>query len=434
MPNDNDTVNAWLDRLSQHYTRDIQLGLERLKPCLVQLGCAKYPCPVVTIAGTNGKGTTLAMLEQIYRNSGYRVGSLTSPHLLRFNERIRVDGSPISDQQLCERFNFVDSFCQQNKITLTLFEFVTLAGCYHFAQQKLDVLLLEVGLGGEYDAINAVDPDTAVITTIALDHQHLLGNTIEAIAKAKAGIMRAGKPVIIGDLNAQSHLLAHAGRQGAKPVCADRDFRIASISESSETWTWHCASRTLTDLPTPRIPLQNAATALAVVEANQVQLPVSETELRHALTTVCVPGRLQIISREPTVILDVAHNPESVSYLAQSLASRRANQSNKGRVFAVFSMLQDKQLSQCVQAIASLIDTWFVAPLEQARAATLTQLQAALDKATVRQANYYSHIDEAYQNAVNHSSKYDTILAFGSFYTVCSVMQQNGVTELYSTA
>jgi dihydrofolate synthase / folylpolyglutamate synthase len=405
---------AWLAWLEARNPTQINLGLDRVAAVWARLGLA-FSIPVITVAGTNGKGSTCAFLDAMLRAGGYRVGLYTSPHLLRYNERVRVDGAEAADDALCTAFAAVEAV--RFDTPLSYFEQGTLAALWLFAQAKLDVLVLEVGLGGRLDAVNILAADCAVITPVDLDHQAWLGNDREAIGYEKAGITRAGRPLVCSDPAPPASVLATS----AAPLwLLGREITIAR--EDDGAWACRVPGAVFSALPRPALlgahQYRNAAAALAALWLLRARLPLPVAVLRSGIATAQVAGRFQVIGHAPLRILDVAHNPHA----ARTLAGQLADLPPTGARIAVCAMLGDKDVAGVVAALCGVFDRWYIAPLEGARAAPVTDLAAILAAAgcTVK---VHSSVTEAWHAACCDANAADTIAAFGSFYTVAAVVQ-----------
>lgn len=418
------TLADWLACLEQRHPLSIDMGLARVGEVASRLQLNPAPCPVITVGGTNGKGSTVATLVSIYRATGLRVGCYTSPHLLHFNERIAINGEPVGDAELIAAFAQVEA--ARGEISLTYFEFTTLAALLLFRQAGLDVMVLEVGLGGRLDAVNVLDADIAVVTSIGIDHIEYLGDSREQIAAEKAGIFRAGKPVVCGDAEPPASLLAQARTLGCRLYCRGRDF---DFHATAYDWDWQCAAEpgrraaahelpaVLRALPRPTLALDNVATALMVVRL--APLPVSESALRQGLTQARLAGRMQRLAQAPEIILDVAHNPHGAAFLMRQLPPARVGQ----RSFAVFAMLADKDMAGVVDACRGHIDAWHVASLPVPRGAAATQLLPLLRARGCAVAGVHDSVAAALQAARQQAAATDRILVFGSFYTVAAAQQ-----------
>lgn len=399
----------WLSYLEQIHPVNIDMGLERVGAVARRMGLTRLPFKVITVAGTNGKGSSCAMAASILMADGYKVGVYSSPHLLRFTERVRIDGAELSDSEHCAAFAEVEA--ARGEIALTFFEFATLAGLWLFCRAAPDVLLLEVGLGGRLDATNVVESDVAMITSIALDHCDWLGDTREAVAVEKAGVYRAGKPAISGEPNPPTTIASEAARIGASLRQVGRDFHG---DEHDTGWDYHGLNHWL-GLPKPALPLMNAVTVLAALES--LGLPLAESAIREGLASARLAGRMQRLQSEPLVIVDVAHNPHSAAYLASQL--RQIPGTGKRR--AVVGMLKDKDMAGSLAELDGLIDQWFLASLTGPRAATAEQLAAALGEGQGPAATF-DGVSVAYRASLAASSPDDMVIVFGSFYTVADVL------------
>jgi len=407
LPQATSPLATWLHYLEHLHSQAIELGLDRIQRVAAQLDLLK-PAPFVfTVAGTNGKGTTCRTLETLLIAAGYRVGVYSSPHLVRYTERVRIQGEEISEAHHSASFARIEA--GRGDISLTYFEFGTLSALNLFRQAALDVVILEVGLGGRLDATNIVDADVAVITSIALDHTDWLGPDRESIGREKAGVFRAGKPAVVGEADMPATIAAVAAEKGAQLLQINRDWQW---QRHSEGWTLQDAAGELCDLPLPQVPLPNAATALAALRASG--LNVSEETIRAQLPNAVLAGRFQTVSHAPQVILDVAHNPHAAAYLA----SRLAELPRSGQVYAVAGMLHDKDIAGTLAALAPQVTHWYCAPLEGPRGASAAELLTHLDSGTA-----YANVNAAWQAARAQASAEDVILVCGSFHTVAQVME-----------
>ncbi len=397
---------AWLYYLERLHAKTIDLGLERVGQAAANLQLLRPAPRVITVAGTNGKGTTCRLLESVLLAEGLKVGVYSSPHLLRYTERVRIQGGELAPERHSEAMAAIES--GRGAISLSYFEFGTLAAFWLFKQAALDVVILEVGLGGRLDATNIVDADVSVITSIALDHTELLGPDRDSIGREKAGILRAGKPAVVGEPDRPASIDRYAEQLGAQLYCRDRDW---SFIQNGDTWCWRDAGLSLEDLPLPSIPLANAATALAALR--QWPLPVSERAIRQGLAEAALPGRFQIIGQRPLRILDVAHNPHAAGYLAKRLGALAIG----GKVRAVVGMLADKDIAGTLDCLRALVDEWYCASLDGPRAATAAQLAAHLDGA-----RQFADVGLAWRQALADAALEDCVLVFGSFHTVAPVM------------
>jgi dihydrofolate synthase/folylpolyglutamate synthase len=409
------SLSDWLDYLERLHPKTIELGLERVNQVKARLQL-NPSIPIITVGGTNGKGSTCAMLEAILSAAGYRTGLYTSPHLLRYNERVRIAGEEASDPVLCEAFAAVEAV--RGEISLSYFEFGTLAAMWLFQQQKVDVAILEVGLGGRLDAVNAFDADCAIVTSVDLDHMDYLGDNRESIGWEKAGIFRSGKPAVCADASPPRRLLDHAAQIGANLKLIGKDFE--AHSELSQ-WQFVSHEGWRLALPFPALrgsyQLDNASACLAALEALRERLPVTPDDIRRGLLEATVPGRFQVLPGRPAVILDVAHNPHA----ARALAANLREMGQGGRTIAVFAMLADKDIDGVIAALSDVIDLWLVSGIDHPRGMSARALAAHVAGAAHE---VFPDIAAAFRHACQIAGESDRIAAFGSFHTVAEVMQQ----------
>jgi len=406
LPQATSPLAAWLSYLENLHSKAIDMGLERVSQVAARLDVLK-PAPFVfTVAGTNGKGTTCRTLESMLMAAGYKVGVYSSPHLVRYTERVRVQNAELAESAHTAAFAEIEA--ARGDISLTYFEYGTLSALWLFKQAQLDVVILEVGLGGRLDATNIVDPDVAVVTSIALDHTDWLGPDRESIGREKAGIFRAGKPAIVGEPDMPHTIADVAQEKGALLQRRDVDWRY-SVTESG--WRFEDAKGALENLPLPQVPQPNAATALAALRASG--LTVNEQAIRDGIQQAILAGRFQIVSESPRLILDVAHNPHAAAYLAGRLKSLPKT----GRVLAVIGMLHDKDIGGTLACMESVVDSWYCAPLEGPRGATAEQLMQHLG-----QGQTFASVELAWRAAKADARPEDTVLVCGSFHTVAHVM------------
>jgi dihydrofolate synthase/folylpolyglutamate synthase len=423
------TLDAWVAHLETAHPVGIDMGLTRIGRVRDALGLS-FACPVITVGGTNGKGSTCAILETILLRAGYRVGCHTSPHLLSFNERARINGADATDAELLEHFEAVEKARTSlaEPVSLTYFEFTTLAIMRLFASRGLDAVILEVGLGGRLDAVNIVDTDCAIVTSIDIDHTDYLGDTREKIGFEKAGIFRAGKPAVCGDPSPPQSLIDHANAIGADLWLVGRDFRYeAQGGNERQQWSYVGRSQRRPALAYPALrganQLINTAAALAALEALRDRIPVSAQDIRLGLANVELPGRFQVVPGKPQIIFDVAHNPHAAAVLAQNLG----NMGFFPYTYAVFGAMRDKDIVGIVRHLKGEVDHWNVTSLPTPRGATAEKLVDALREAGVNDSpdssvTPFATPADAFQDALRRASENDRILIFGSFYTVASVM------------
>jgi len=413
------TLDGWLEHCERLHSVGIDMTLDRVARVRDRLGL-KFGVPVISVAGTNGKGSTCAMMESIARAAGYRVGLFSKPHLVHFEERCRVNGEMVSADALLPHFEAVEQ--ARGEVTLTYFEFTLLAIARLLAAEPLDLVILEVGLGGRLDAVNAFDADVAVLTSIDLDHQAFLGDTREAIGREKAGILRAGRPAIVSDPAPPVTVLEEAERLGADLWLAGRDF---NHSGDRQQWNWAGRGRRYSGLAYPALrganQLLNASGAIAALEALRSRLPLSAQSVRTGLAMVDLPGRFQIVPGQPSLVLDVAHNPHSVATLALNLDQMGFFP----RTRAVFGVMHDKDLASIVSSMKAVIDEWHVCDLPLARAARADDIAAEVRAVLGPGAIVKVHSDPrtALQAALLDADPTDRIVVFGSFLTVGGVLK-----------
>jgi dihydrofolate synthase/folylpolyglutamate synthase len=417
------TLAGWLAYVETQHPRAIAMGLDRVRDVASRMAIS-IACPVVTVGGTNGKGSTCAMLDAILVRAGHRTGVYTSPHLLRYNERVRIAGEPRADSELVEAFNAVED--ARAGTPLTYFEYGTLGALWLFSRASLDGLILEVGLGGRLDAVNAIDADTAVVTSVDIDHVEYLGPTREDIGREKAGIFRAGRPAICGDRDPPDTLVAHASAIGATLMLIGRDFDCAA--DSPMQWRYRGPGGNRYGLPMPalrgRYQLANAASALAAIDTLRDRLPVSASDVRDGLVGVELRGRFQVLPGRPVTVLDVAHNPQA----ARALAATLGDMGFHPRTHAVLGMFSDKDIVAVARTLAPRIDRWHVGPLPGPRGASAARVRDALVEAGVDAdaVSMHDDIEHAYAAARSDADEADRIVVFGSFLTVAAALAAAG--------
>lgn len=404
------TLDGWLAYLEQLHSSAIDMGLARVSAVAERLQLAK-PAPVVLlVAGTNGKGTTCAALEQLLQAAGKRTAVYASPHLLRYHERLRIDGRELDDNTHCAAFATVEA--ARADTSLTYFEFGTLAALQLIKEAAVDVAIIEVGLGGRLDATNIVDPDLSIITTVDLDHQAFLGNDRDSIGFEKAGILRSGRPAVIGEIDPPATLLALAAELNVDGRWVGRDF---AVETGTEHWTFVSGDVRLTQLPRPSIPLVNAAVAIQALLLLDLLPPLAV--VRQVLAELRLAGRLQPLGEAPLKLVDVAHNPHAARYLATELQRLAAGR----RLLAVVGMMADKDLAGVFEPLLPLVSDWWLVAPALPRAATTTQLRAALPaQLEVHQA---PSVAAGWQQALCSATAADVVIGFGSFYTVAEILQ-----------
>ena len=403
------SLAGWLEYIERQHPQAIALGLDRVVEVLANLK-AEISCPILTVGGTNGKGSTCAMLEAILSAAGYRTGLYTSPHLLRYNERVRVAGRDADDEALCEAFAAVEG--ARGPVPLTYFEFGTLAAFWLFTREKLEALVLEVGLGGRLDAVNVLDADCAVLTSVAIDHVEFLGGTREAIGREKAGIFRPGRPAVVADPDPPASVL----ESDARLLLLGRDFGYRS---QGTQWAYWGPTGKRSGLAFPALrgamQLRNASAALAALDTLRDRLPIAMQDVRRGLGEVTLPGRFQVLPGRPQVVLDVAHNPEAAALLAANLGESGFAPETIG----VFGMLRDKDIAGVVRAISPRITRWHLASLPGPRGAEAKQLAGVLRELKI-EAPIAEHetVAAALAAARKEAAENDKIVVFGSFVTV----------------
>ena len=413
------SLDQWLSHLETAHPVGIDMGLARITRVKESLGL-KFACPVITVGGTNGKGSTCAFLESILLAAGYKVACHTSPHLLRFNERARMNGADVSDADLLKAFERVEQArCRlSDPPTLTYFEFTTLAIMDIFANASVDAVILEVGMGGRLDAVNIVDADCAIVTSIDLDHMAYLGNTREAIAFEKAGIFRTKAIAICADPMPPTSLINHANAIGADLWLMGKDY---SFTGDQQQWGWTGRGKRFSGLGYPALrganQLLNASAVIAALIALHDRLPVSAQDIRNGLAQVELPGRFQVLPGRPTVVLDVAHNPHAAATLAESIEAMAYHH----YTYAVFGAMADKDIDGVLKPLLNTVDYWYCTDLPTPRAASASDLAKRL-RAFNKEALVFMDPGAAYQAALDKAGEGDRILVFGSFYTVSGVM------------
>lgn len=422
VPNASSTLPQWLSYLEQLHQQEIDLGLERIKQVASQLDI-DWDSVKIVVGGTNGKGSTCAMLEAIYLAAGYQVGLYTSPHLIRFNERIRINGQQASDEQIVEQLALIEA--QRGDISLTYFEYTTLAAILLFKAHGIQVAIFEVGLGGRLDAVNIIDADCSIVTSIAVDHSDYLGDDREQIAWEKAHIYCSGRPAICADPQPPQRLIDYANEISADLQLFGRDFNYQG---DKVQWTFIGANQRRNALAYPSLrganQLINAAAALAAIEALRLKAPVPNQSIRQGLLQVDLPGRFQILPGQPTTVLDVAHNPHAAAVLQHNLHAM----SYFPYTTAVFAMLNDKDVDEVIKSLSKSIDYWYCATLEGARGlsgqALADRISTLLppDSDGLPQVAVFDTPREAYEAAKQRSEPEDRIVVFGSFLTIADVL------------
>lgn len=418
------SLNQWLTHLeSAHSNGLIDMGLTRVAQVKDNMNL-QPACPVIVVGGTNGKGSTCAYLSTIYSQAGYKVGTLTSPHLRQFNERICINTQPVTDDAIIQSFERIEQ--ARGDISLTYFEFNTLAAVDIFMRENVDIMVLEVGLGGRLDAVNIFDADCAIVTSVDLDHQAFLGDTIEQVGFEKAGIFRANRPAICGENPPPQRLVQHANEIGANLLLMKQDFQFRQLEQQ---WSFQFTPRSgslkphnRNALPLPALrgsyQLNNAACALAAIECLHSRLPIDVGAIKRGLLLVENVGRFQVLAGRPITVLDVGHNPHAAKALRQSLIALPFAQHR----IAVFSMLADKDIDSVLRCLKDQFDEWFIAPLDVPRGMTIEQLEHKLAQHQITRTRSFKNVAQACQTALSVATENDRIVAFGSFHTVAEAM------------
>jgi dihydrofolate synthase/folylpolyglutamate synthase len=420
-----DSLKAWLDWQESLHPLAIDLGLERVARVYHALNPNGLKPPTITVAGTNGKGSCIAYLEAIYRAQGYRVGAYSSPHILKYNERIKINGEPVADELICAAFARIESV--RDGTSLSYFEFGTLTALDIFRHSALDVQLLEVGLGGRLDAVNIVDPNIALISSIGIDHVDWLGATREAIGLEKAGIFRPDIPAIVGDVDPPRSLVQYAYHKNASLYCIGNDF---GFNKHIASWDWFAGDQHISDLPEPGLKgehqYRNASAVILAVQLLAKTLPVSDAAIRLGIKNTQLLGRFQLINDKIPVLLDVGHNPEAVKTLVAYLADCFPGK----RIHAIFSMMKDKDIAAVLEIMNPVVYDWFFAPLGNAplgnpRAATEAMMRDIFAYSPVARVSFgFKDFKEAYQAAKSQAQTDDLLLVFGSFFLVSDCLNE----------
>ena len=411
-------LTDWLGYIESIHPSTIDLTLERIKIVIERLNL-DISFPILTVGGTNGKGSTCSILESIYREAGYKVACYTSPHFLNFNERIKIQTLAVSDEVICEAFSRIES--AREDVTLTYFEYGTIAAMIIFSEAHVDVAILEVGLGGRLDAVNVFDADCAIVTTVDLDHMDYLGHTREAIGFEKAGIYRTEKTSICGDFDPPQSLIKHAELIHADLKIIGKDFGYEAHHDSFD---FLIDSTFVMNLPLPKLQgdfqLANATNALMAVKAMEDKLPLTEISIQKGITLTLLPGRFQEVKKMPSLILDVAHNPQAARSLSHNLKTHVV----PGKTIAVFSILKDKDIFGVINVLNLDIDDWFIAEIQNERAASIETISNTIQKINPSaHIEAFKNIQEAYQFASKEVTRNDRIIVFGSFFTVADIMK-----------
>jgi len=403
-----ETLAEWLSYIESIHFTEIDMGLTRIKQVAELLNIQIKSTQVITVAGTNGKGTTCAFLENALLASNQTVAVYSSPHIEHFNERLRIGKTDIDDNSLIQAFKHIEA--NRGDISLSYYEYTTLAALLIVQQTQPDFLILEVGLGGRLDATNMIDADVAVVTTIDLDHQAFLGDTREKIGFEKAGIMRSNTAAVVGDVNVPQSVVDHANNINANAIYRDKDF---SIKQHASHWSFELKSTSYSDLVLPHIPIDNVATALSVLSL--VNIPLNVEFINQVIEQTKVAGRTEFFKRECDILLDVGHNPQAARYLASKL-----DELSYRRVFAVAGMLGDKDITNALKPLVDKVDHWFFGSLEVNRGATALELASKINLSN-EVVNCFDNVTQAFRMASSMVRSDDLILVYGSFYTVAEI-------------
>lgn len=415
-----ETLTGWLAWQESFHPLTIDLGLDRVARVFRALNPDGFKPLTITVAGTNGKGSCVAYLEAIYRAQGYRVGAYTSPHILRYNERIKINGDPVTDERICEAFARIEAV--RDNTSLSYFEFGTLAALDIFRRAEVDIQLLEVGLGGRLDAVNIIDPDVALIAAIGIDHVEWLGDTREAIGREKAGIFRPATPAIIGDPEPPKSITQTAIDKHAQLYCIGENF---GYSKQAADWDWYFGDRQINRLPEPNLKgehqYRNASSAILAIMKLADILPISESSIRLGLQNVRLSGRFQLIDGKQPVLLDVGHNLQAVRTLVEYL-----NKNFPGkRIHAVFSMMKDKDIAGVLQIMDPIVYDWYFAPLANHRAASELVMRDVFSQSPVARVFFgFTGFADAFSAAKKQSQEGDLLLVFGSFFLVSDCLSE----------
>lgn len=404
----------WQDYLQSLDPSKIDLTLSRIKKVAERLDVLSFNSTVIIISGTNGKGSTVAFLEYYYLKKGLNVGSYISPHILRLNERVRINGHDIGDEQLSDALEQV--YFAKDDLELTYFEFITLAAFYIFKNLSLDILILEVGMGGRLDAVNIVDADLAIITSIGLDHCQFLGHSRSEIAKEKFGIARPNKPLICGEVNLPEDMEQLAHKNTVDFYVLNQNFKYEIFGDK---WIWHNQQTTYT-LPKPQIYSTNAASAIQGIELLKEKFPISEQALKDAMLNAKMPGRFHVVRwQDKRVIFDVAHNVDSIKLLNEQLQMLSFR-----KIRAVFGMLNDKDILGCLNIIKNTISSWSIAPLNTPRSYNLAELKESVTQVKLENVSFYQTISYAFDETLRVAEPDDVLVVFGSFYVVSELYKR----------
>ena len=438
MANNNKTVAQWMDYIQTLHKREIELGLDRVATVYRRLYPQGLACKVISVAGTNGKGSTTELISSIYHQAGYKVGKFTSPHLIDFGERYCINGVNATDDALLNAFDKIEA--ARGDVPITFFEYGALLAIELFSAANVDVAVMEVGLGGRLDAINILDADIAIITSISIDHTAWLGDTVEVIAREKAGIARSGKPCVVGIADTPKSIISHCDEISAELHVIDRHFNYQA-GQSDSTWSWKSEAFSVDALPLPfnqrGVQLSNASLAIQAIQLLSNSLPVNANGIREGIRSAKLLARCQVLSQDPLIVLDVAHNESSVERLTEFVSNYALNkQSDKnvkefeGKTLAVCGMLQDKEIAKSLEVLSPLIDHWHFATIDNERGASADYLKKQLESVAGdfsninhKTINCYPRIQDAYEVAIDELSAGDRLIVFGSFFVAGDILK-----------
>lgn len=421
-------VSQWVDYIQTLHLREIELSLERVREVYLRMHPMGMQCKIISLSGTNGKGSTAELCASIYRQAGYKVGKFTSPHLVNFNERINLSGVPVSDDLLLASFIRIEQ--SRKEVPITFFEFGTLLAIDIFERSEVDIAIMEVGLGGRLDSVNILDADVAITTSLAIDHTSWLGDTIEQIAFEKAGIARTGKPFVLGVEAPPETLLLHAQDIGADVQTIGHDFTFKH-NEQSQRWCWHSSTgEEYSSLPLPfrqaGVQISNCSLAIQAITQLQAELPVTQQQLVSGISAAQLVGRCQVIQHKPLIVVDVSHNEASVRRLAEFLDAKFIKKTNS-KLLAVCGMLKDKEIAVSLAQLAPMIDQWHTATIHNERGANSLEVAQKINEVEVsdllkHDVICHDSVELAYDQALSTLTEGDCLVVFGSFHIVGDIL------------
>lgn len=428
---DKNSITQWVDYIQTLHAREIELTLDRVRAVYEKMHPDGLSCKIISIAGTNGKGSTAEILSSIYTQAGYRVGKFTSPHLVHFNERFCINGEPASDSQMLKAFDAIEQ--ARGDIPITFFEYGVLLAASIFSSARIDVAVMEVGLGGRLDAVNILDADVSVVTSIALDHTAWLGDTLEKIAYEKSGIARSNAPCIVGVTKPQQSMRDHLAKIGAIDLVVDRDFYYLASNEGTWSYSNAISGYEINSLPLPfnQAGVQLSNVSLAITAALQLEgsLPVSKAAIHDGISNAKIMGRCEVVSDKPFIVFDVSHNEASVKRLATFLHTKLANNSAiNGKVVALCGMLQDKEIAASFSVIDAVIEEWHLVTIDNERGATAAQLaqilQLSQSQTSSKPVKLHEAAIDAYQEVKKSLNNNDCLVVFGSFFLLGDIIRK----------